>query len=61
MLNAVPVRVSGQYLSLFYAVNCFPIINIYIHLHKASIFAHSHVDKSIKYLTNLPLRYILNR
>ena len=48
MLNAVPVRVSGQYLSLFCVVNWFPIINIYIHLHKASIFAHSHVDKSIK-------------
>ena len=56
MLNAVPVRVSGQYLSLFCVVNWFPIINIYIHLHKASIFAHSHVDKSIKYLTN-PINY----
>ena len=36
MLNAVPVRVSGQYLSLFCVVNWFPIINIYIHLHKAA-------------------------
>ena len=60
MLTTVPVRVSGQYLSLFCVVNWFPIINIYIHLHKTSIFAHSNVDKSIKYLTNLPLRYIFN-
>ena len=36
MLNAVPVMVSGQYLSLFCVVNRFPIINIYIHLHKAA-------------------------
>ena len=54
MLNAVPVRVSGQYLSLFCVVNLFPIINIYIKQH---ICPHSH----IKYLTNLPLRDILNR
>ena len=34
----------------------------YIHAFELSnIFIHSHVDKSIKYLTNLPLKYILNR
>ena len=36
MLNAVPVRVSGQYLSFFCFINWFPIINIYIQLHKAA-------------------------
>ena len=36
MLNAVPVRVSGQYFSLFCVGNWFPIINIYIYLHKAA-------------------------
>ena len=61
MLNAVPVRVSGQYLSLFCVVNWFPIINIYIHLHKAAYLPTPMLIKSIKYLTNLPLRYILNR
>ena len=42
-------------------VNWFPIMNINIHLHKANIFANSHVGNSIKHLTNLPLSYILNR
>ena len=58
MLNAVPVRVSGQYLSLFCVVNWFPIINIYIHLHKAAYLPTPMLIRSIKYLTNLPLRYI---
>ena len=38
MLNAVPVRVSGQYLSLFCVVNRVLIINIYICIKQVCIF-----------------------
>ena len=50
MLNAVPVRVClDNICHCFVLLIDFSIINIYIHLIKAIIFAHSHVDKSNKY------------
>ncbi len=57
-LNTAEQRVLNQNISHYLSLFWIAAIIINIHLHKASIFFHSHVDKIIKNLKNIPSRYI---
>ncbi len=57
-LSIAEHRVFDQDISHYFSLFWIAAIIININLHKASIFIHSHIDKSINNLKNISSRYI---